>query len=116
MTALFERLVENEPPGSSCTLADYWRQHCKQLLSNQRMLPTKRQAECLKVVKTFIASHDYPPSLREIAAIMSGNASMSGVVCFLEALEERGYLTRIYARQRAITIIELPSHKSVDVG
>ena len=114
MTALFERLIENEPPGSSCTLADYWRGQCKRLLSGQRMLPTKRQAECLKVVKAFIARHDYPPSLREISALMPGTRSPSGVVCFLEALEERGYLTRRYARQRAITIIELPSHKSVD--
>ena len=115
MTALFERLVENEPVYSSLELADYWRHHCKRLLSGHRMLPTKRQAECLKVVKAFIARHDYPPSLREISALMPGTRSPSGVVCFLDALEERGYLTRIYARQRAITIIELPPHESVDV-
>lgn len=70
---------------------------------------TKRQADCL----LFIHAHQrenggITPSYDEIAAGI-GLASKSGVNRLIDELVERGRISRIPARPRAITIISNPN-------
>jgi repressor LexA len=53
--------------------------------------PTERQAEVMWIIKEFIASKGFPPTVRDIAAEL-GIASPNGVQCHLKALTKKGLL------------------------
>lgn len=66
---------------------------------------TRRQTECLGVLREFIAAHGFPPSMDEIATKM-GTRSRGRVAELLKALEKRGFIRRLRNRARAIELVE----------
>jgi repressor LexA len=62
---------------------------------------TPRQAAILEFVRAFIASHGYPPTIREIGR-QFGIPNPTGVTCHLRALEKKGAIRRSPNCSRAI--------------
>lgn len=72
----------------------------------RRYSPTKRQAEALAFILRYKAEHDgLSPTVREIAEAM-GATSTGQIARFLDALEQRGHITRSKHLPRSITVIE----------
>lgn len=65
---------------------------------------TKRQAEILNVVKKYIAKNHYPPTVREIGAIL-GLKSPATTHFHLDCLAEKGYITKGASKNRAIHLL-----------
>ncbi|MDD9207239.1 transcriptional repressor LexA [Georgenia sp. 10Sc9-8] len=65
---------------------------------------TARQRLVLETIRTAIAQHGYPPSMREIGEAV-GLTSPSSVKHQLGALERKGYLRRDPNRPRAMEVI-----------
>lgn len=66
---------------------------------------TDRQREIVEFIKTFIAGHGYPPSIREIRDAV-GVLSTSTVHLELSEIESAGVIRRAGGRSRAITLAE----------
>lgn len=64
---------------------------------------TSRQRELLMFIRSHIGEHGIAPSYDEMMAAI-GLASKSGVHRLVKALEERGYISRLPDRARAITL------------
>ena len=65
---------------------------------------TKRQEDILKALKKFIANHGYPPTVREIGAML--NLSSPATTHFhLNKLEEKGYIRKNEAKNRALELL-----------
>ncbi len=63
-----------------------------------------RQKDILKVIKTFIAKHGYPPTVREIGKEV--NLSSPATIHFhLNKLSEKGYLKKGDSKNRAIELL-----------
>ena len=69
--------------------------------------PTRRQTEVLGFIKSFIAGHKYPPTIREIASHF--DISVKGAYDHVKALEKKGLISCDNNRSRAIEIIDPPS-------
>lgn len=65
---------------------------------------TARQRDLLLFVQKYIGQHGFAPSFEEMKAAM-GVTSKQGIHRLLTCLEERGYIKRISARARAITLV-----------
>lgn len=65
---------------------------------------TRRQAEALAFIRSFIATNGYSPEYREIEAAM-GFHSKSGVCRLVDQLVERGVITRMPGRARSIALV-----------
>ena len=65
---------------------------------------TDRQADMYNYIRKHIAKHQYPPTIREIAAEF-GIGSPNGVVCTLDALEHKGMLIREAKMSRGIRLV-----------
>ncbi len=65
---------------------------------------TDRQQQVLEILSRFIATHGFPPSLRELAAQL-GISGTLGVTKHLDALERKGYIRRQGGSSRGITLI-----------
>lgn len=80
--------------------------------------PTSRQTEVLDFIKSFLAGHKYPPTIREVAAHFG--ISVKGAYDHVKALEKKGLIACDNNRSRAIEIIEEssdsdPSQRQVPV-
>ena len=82
---------------------------------------TKRQEDILKTLKKFMAKHGYPPTVREIGALL--NLSSPATTHFhLNKLEEKGYIKKNEAKNRALellveeNIVEVPLLGKVTAG
>lgn len=65
---------------------------------------TKRQEDILKTLKKFMAKHGYPPTVREIGAML--NLSSPATTHFhLNKLEEKGYIRKNEAKNRALELL-----------
>lgn len=64
---------------------------------------TKRQEDTLKVIKKFIASHGYPPTVREIGKILN-LSSPATIQVHLNCLAEKGYISRGSQQNRTIEL------------
>lgn len=65
---------------------------------------TKRQEDILKVLKKFMAKHGYPPTVREIGSML--NLSSPATTHFhLNKLEEKGYIRKNEAKNRALELL-----------
>lgn len=64
---------------------------------------TKRQKEILDFIQSFIASHDYAPSYREIAEFFN-LSSIATVADHLDNLKDKGYLTKDYNEARSLQL------------
>ena len=76
------------------------------MFDDQRPKLTKRQQEVLDYIRTCIADHGYPPTLRELGSQL-GISSTNGVNDHLKALEKKGYLSRDEAKSRALVPIDM---------
>ena len=63
---------------------------------------TKRQSEVLEFIKSFIDSHKYPPTIREIA--QNFEISVKGAYDHVKALEKKDVISCDTNRSRAIEI------------
>lgn len=63
-----------------------------------------RQKQVIEFIRDYVTKHEYPPSLRDIAAHLgvSGNVSVIG---HLEALERKGYIRRDAGNSRGIALV-----------
>ncbi|MHB2018720.1 MAG: transcriptional repressor LexA [Candidatus Xenobia bacterium] len=75
---------------------------------------TRRQREILEIIRRFIRSKGFPPSIREIAAHL-GVASISTVHSHLLNLEKKGYIRKDPTRRRSIELLKEahPSRRDV---
>ena len=66
---------------------------------------TDRQREVLAAIEQYIRAYGYPPSFRELGALM-GVTSTNAVEDVLAALERRGYIRRTPRIARGIVIVK----------
>ena len=65
---------------------------------------TKRQEDALKFIKTYIVSHGYPPTVREIASNI-GVSSPATVQAHLDSLANKGYIKKGSNKNRTIELM-----------
>lgn len=65
---------------------------------------TKRQEETLEYIRGFIEQHNYPPTIRELAA--SFEISVKGAYDHIKALEKKGRIRCDGNRSRTIEILD----------
>lgn len=65
---------------------------------------TKRQEDALKFIKTYIVSHGYPPTVREIATNI-GVSSPATVQAHLDSLADKGYIKKGSNKNRTIELM-----------
>ena len=65
---------------------------------------TPKQKRVYDFIVSFIGEHKYPPSLAQIAKRMRVK-NAGGIVCHLEALEEKGLIHRVPGQSRTITVV-----------
>lgn len=65
---------------------------------------TKKQEESYQCIVRFTEEHGYPPTVRELAALI-GVTSTSTVFSRIRQLEKNGYIRRVPASPRAIEIL-----------
>ena len=66
---------------------------------------TKRQAEILEYIRSFVREKGYPPSVREIGKAI-GLSSSATIHAHLQKLETAGYLQRNPLKQRALEVVQ----------
>jgi repressor LexA len=66
---------------------------------------TWQQRAVLQAIRDHVATHGYPPSIREIGEAV-GLASTSSVTHHLTVLCARGYIRRDERRPRALVIVD----------
>ena len=69
------------------------------------MALTHRQRQVLDVIRDFICTHGYSPSLEEIGASL-GLSSVATVHKHVTLLAEKGYLQRAWNQNRSIELLE----------
>ena len=72
------------------------------LMDRERM--TDREQSVIEEIIRYQGEHGYAPSVRELGASV-GLASPSSVFAHLKSLERKGYITRIPAFPRTITVL-----------
>ena len=65
---------------------------------------TKRQEDALKFIKTYIVSHGYPPTVREIATNICVS-SPATVQAHLDSLANKGYIKKGSNKNRTIELM-----------
>ena len=65
---------------------------------------TKKQKEVLDFIKKYVASHGYPPAIREIGAGL-GLSSPATVFTHLKKLEDQGLIRKTNSKFRTIEIL-----------
>lgn len=73
---------------------------------------TKKQKDLLIYIHTHMQGSDLSPSFDEMREAL-GLKSKSGIHRLISALEERGYITRLPHRARALEITRLPDDVSI---
>lgn len=76
---------------------------------------TRRQAECLAIVRAYIGKHGISPSYEEIQGAL-GVASKSVVWRLISALVDRGYLVRIPSAARSLALRDGALTSSMEAG
>lgn len=66
---------------------------------------TARQQEMLDLIREHVATHGWPPTVRELGARM-GIRSTNGVIDHLKALERKGFIARNDMLSRGIRLID----------
>ncbi len=64
---------------------------------------SRRQQDVLTIIEQHLATHGYPPSIREIANSLGLTGTVAAVQ-HLNALERKGYIRRSKASSRGITL------------
>lgn len=64
---------------------------------------TNRQQAVLTWIETYIADHEFPPTIREIS--IGFDCNHNGIVKHLEALERKGFLRRTPGVARGLRLL-----------
>ena len=64
---------------------------------------TKRQQDILDIVKRLTEEQGFPPTVAEIAE--QDSVSITAVAKHLDALEQKGYISRTPGRNRSIVVL-----------
>ena len=83
--------------------ADYWREQCLKLTAGKVPLTVKQEV-AFNALKRYDKANGRSPTLREFADGLG--TTVSNAHRYLIALEERGWISRLPGRERAITILE----------
>ena len=78
---------------------------------------TDRQKEVLDYIKSYVASHGYPPAVREIGKALGLN-SPATIQSHITALESKGYIKKTNSKYRSLEIVgtnEYVNENIVDV-
>lgn len=78
---------------------------------------TNRQKDVLDYIKSFVASHGYPPTVREIGKALGLN-SPATIQSHIYALENKGFIKKTNSKYRSLEIIgtnEFINESVVDV-
>lgn len=78
---------------------------------------TNRQKEVLDYIKSYVASHGYPPAVREIGKALGLN-SPATIQSHITALESKGYIKKTNSKYRSLEIVgtnEYVNENIVDV-
>jgi len=78
------------------------------------MALTRRQREVLDVIREFIETRRYSPSLEEIGAAL-GLSSVATVHKHVSLLAEKGYVQRAWNQNRSIELVDEPARRTVDL-
>jgi SOS-response transcriptional repressor LexA len=70
---------------------------------NEKLGLTQRQAEALEFLRAFFAERGYSPSYAEIGRACGCN--LSGVQRIVQALEDRGHVSRRRGAWRSISLL-----------
>ncbi len=77
---------------------------------------TKRQEDVLNYIKEFVASHGFPPTVREIGSAL-GASSSATIQAHLNSLEDKGFIRKEKTKNRSIELLVdnefLPQNESV---
>ena len=65
---------------------------------------TKRQSQILDYIKEYIASHGFPPTIREIGTAL-GISSPATTHAHLNNLENKGFIKKLETKNRAIELL-----------
>ena len=65
---------------------------------------TERQKEILGFVRDFLATHGFPPTIREIG--LSFHIAPASVLGHLHALEVKGFVRRTPAKSRCLEVLK----------
>ena len=65
---------------------------------------TDRQKEVLDYIKSYVASHGYPPAVREIGKALGLN-SPATIQSHITALESKGYIKKTNSKYRSLEIV-----------
>ena len=76
---------------------------------------TDRQQQVLDCINHHIDRHGYPPTLREIAAVLNINGTL-GVLKHLRALEKKGAISKQEGSSRSIRVMARVENKLPIVG
>ncbi len=65
---------------------------------------TNRQKDVLDYIKSYIVSHGYPPTVREIGAALD-TSSPATIHAHLKNLEKKGFIRKDFSKNRAIELL-----------
>ncbi len=80
--------------------------------NKETIRPTKKQAETLEFIKSFITEHGYSPSYREIMNALNYN-SVATVALHVNSLLKRGHLRKRDRSARSLEVVELKDDKKI---
>jgi SOS-response transcriptional repressor LexA len=75
---------------------------------------TRQQADVLEAILAFKVAHSFAPTVRELAEAL-GFSSPATIQRHLDALEDKGYITRQATKPRTIAVKETVSAPPQDV-
>ena len=76
---------------------------------------TDRQKEVLDYIKSYVATHGYPPAVREIGKALGLN-SPATIQSHITALESKGYIKKTNSKYRSLEIIGTNEYLNEDVA
>lgn len=74
---------------------------------------TKRQQDTLTFIKEYMVSHGYPPTVREIGTALDVS-SPATIHAHLKSLEDKGFIKKEEAKNRAIELLVNNEYESKD--
>ena len=76
---------------------------------------TNRQNDVLDYIKNFVATHGYPPTVREIGKALGLN-SPATIQSHITALETKGYIKKTNSKYRSLEIVGTNEYINEDVA
>ena len=75
---------------------------------------TNRQKDVLDYIKSYVATHGYPPAVREIGTALGLN-SPATIQSHINALESKGYIKKTNSKYRSLEIVGNNEYINEDV-